>query len=404
MASSSTIAFGQYLRTLRERRGLSLDDVAILSRSFADPVEKGYLSRCENGHQSLALSKMIALSRIYEVPSEVLVERLELDLEVEKLGGPDTSGKSFKELLSLGVAAARRGTRWDAYAFFRDAMMQSDEPVIEGFRDPKEQHLCACMNFSTAAAGLGRNAIALFELLYVDSSDGLSPDYAPTLSERLSRVYRASGDRLRALACADRAVVLSEQLSTTRNLGYTLDSRARLAEEDSDFEGALRFYQRAFDAYTKAGREPERAITLLSIGDVYLRLKRNSAARRALSAAKAIAEPLGQQRTLAHIELTLGDLLKQSDMTDQARIHWRNGLRTAHELRDQGLKFKAEFRLFKQALEDNDASIAEPLARRLRKLLPWVPSDAEELKEFRALYHPPRAKPRIVARAQRGTA
>jgi hypothetical protein len=50
-------------------------------------VEKGYLSRCENGHQSLALSKMIALSRIYEVPAEVLVERLELDLEVEKLGG-----------------------------------------------------------------------------------------------------------------------------------------------------------------------------------------------------------------------------------------------------------------------------------------------------------------------------
>jgi len=93
LATSSTLAFGQYLRTLRERRGLSLDDVATLSRTFADPVEKGYLSRCENGHQSLALSKMIALSRIYEVPAEVLVERLELDLEVEKLGGPETASK-----------------------------------------------------------------------------------------------------------------------------------------------------------------------------------------------------------------------------------------------------------------------------------------------------------------------
>jgi tetratricopeptide (TPR) repeat protein len=403
LASSSTIAFGQYLRTLRERRGLSLDDVATLSRTFADPVEKGYLSRCENGHQSLALSKMIALSRIYEVPAEVLVERLELDLEVEKLGGPDTAGRTFKELLYLGVAAARRGTKWEAYGYFRDAMASATGPVIEGFRDAREQHLCACMNFSTAAAGLGRNAIALFELLYIEASKGLSQEYEPSLYERLSRAHRAAGDRAHALECADRAIALAEQLGTSRYLGYTLDSRARLAEEDSDLEGALRFYQRAFDAYTAASREPERAITLLCIGDVYFRLNRHAAARRALLASQKIAAPLGQLRTLAHIELTLGDLQKEKAAPDQARAHWRNGLRTAHELRDHGLKFKAEFRLFKQALEDRDASIAEPLARRLRKLAPWVPSDSEELKEFRALYTPPRAKPRLVARTQQGS-
>ena len=75
MAESSTKAFGRYLKTLRERRGLSLDDVTSLSQTFPEKINKGYLSRCENGHQKLAFAKVIALSRIYEVPADVLVEK-----------------------------------------------------------------------------------------------------------------------------------------------------------------------------------------------------------------------------------------------------------------------------------------------------------------------------------------
>jgi tetratricopeptide (TPR) repeat protein len=321
VATSSTVAFGQYLRTLRERRGLSLDDVATLSRTFADPVEKGYLSRCENGHQSLALSKMIALSRIYEVPAEVLVERLELDLEVEKLGQPDTAGLSFEELTLCGAAALKKGTRWEGYGYLRDAMHLPTDLLMKGFRDLREQHLCACMNFSTAAAGLGRTAIALLELLHIESAAGLSPSYEPILYERLSRVYRSRGEIRRAIECADRAVLLAERLPESRNLGYALDTRATLAKEHSDLDGALRYYQRAFEAHTAAGREPERATTLLCIGDVYFESHRHTAARRALAAAQQIAEPLGQGRTLAHIQLTLGDLMRETNRTTEARAH-----------------------------------------------------------------------------------
>ena len=71
MAESWTIAFGRYLRTLRDRRGLSLDQVEGLSEAFPDPIRKAYRSRCENGHQSPAFSKVVALCRIYEVPAEV---------------------------------------------------------------------------------------------------------------------------------------------------------------------------------------------------------------------------------------------------------------------------------------------------------------------------------------------
>ena len=92
MAESCTRAFGRYLKTLRERRGLSLDDVLSLSRTFPEQINKGYLSRCENGHQKLAFPKVVALSRIYEVPSDVLLERMELDMELDRVGGPETRG------------------------------------------------------------------------------------------------------------------------------------------------------------------------------------------------------------------------------------------------------------------------------------------------------------------------
>ena len=108
MAESCTVAFGRYLRTLRERRNLSLNDVMSLSRAFPEPVDKGDLSRCENGRSRVAFSKLIALSRIYEVPAEVLVERMELDMELDRVGGPSTEGLGFE---SAGQFAARTGDR-----------------------------------------------------------------------------------------------------------------------------------------------------------------------------------------------------------------------------------------------------------------------------------------------------
>ncbi len=111
MAETSGKAFGRYLRTLRERRGLSLDEVRSLSQTFPETLTKSYLSRCEHGHHKVALAKLIPLSRIYEVPAEALLERIELDLELDRLGGPDTEGKSFAELADAAKEMGDRGFR-----------------------------------------------------------------------------------------------------------------------------------------------------------------------------------------------------------------------------------------------------------------------------------------------------
>ena len=102
MAADARTAFGRYLRQVRERKGLSLEEVQSLSRGSAEAINKGYLSRSENGHQSISFTKVITLSRIYGVPSEVLFERMELDMELEERLPFSIGTANAVELLALG--------------------------------------------------------------------------------------------------------------------------------------------------------------------------------------------------------------------------------------------------------------------------------------------------------------
>ncbi|MCZ6805436.1 MAG: helix-turn-helix transcriptional regulator [Deltaproteobacteria bacterium] len=74
-------SFGIYLRMLRKRQGLSLQDVASLSEAFAEPLNKSYLSRCENGLQRIALPKIIPLTRIYKVSAETMLGQIECEMK-----------------------------------------------------------------------------------------------------------------------------------------------------------------------------------------------------------------------------------------------------------------------------------------------------------------------------------
>ena len=154
MAETWSRAFGRYLRTLRKRQGLSLKEVCSLSRAFAETIDKGYLSRCENGHQSPSFSKIIPLSRIYNVPAGVLLDRLELDMELDRVGSPDTEGMTYAELTESAGTVLDKGFNWHAYGLLRDAIPRaSSDPLKPSFRDHDEQIANAHMNCATAGRG-----------------------------------------------------------------------------------------------------------------------------------------------------------------------------------------------------------------------------------------------------------
>ena len=402
MAESCDKAFGRYLRTLRERRRLTLDDVNSLSHTFPDRISKGYLSRCENGHQKPAFSKVIALSRIYEVPADVLVERMELDLELDRVGGPDTEGLAFSDLTLAGRDAIQRGYRWAAYGYLRDATRRADvDPVRESFADQKEQLACAFMSCGSAARALGRHRFALHEFHNLETSIVEGSTIYPLVMERLATCYLALRDSKRASEYADLAVVAATESNDQSFLGYALYGQARVALQQRDYDTAIDLFQKAYGAHKSANHPTDCVLTLNSLSQTYFEMKRYGASRRSVEAALGIAEDTGQRRAQALSLIMLGELDEVGNRIERAIVAWKKAAAIGKALDDRELQFKSEFLLFRRAKRDNNAAVARAIRRRLLKLAPWIPPETEELSAFKDLLEPELAGiPEIVSSSQ----
>jgi len=386
MADNWTTAFGRYLRTLRERRGHSLQDVCSLSQAFTETLNKGYLSRCENGHQSLAFTKLIPLSRIYEIRADALLERLELDMELDRVGGVDTDGRSYEELLKAGAEAINKGYVWDAYGLLRDSIVRAHiDAVSPQYRDRGEEVACAYMNCATAARRLGRESFAQHEYRAVAASSAVGPNFQPSLYLHLSNSHRICGDSTSALEYCERALVSARGIGDAYRAGNALSARALLASDAGELAQSAAFYQKAHDAFRRAGRDFECTRTLNNLGQTYFCLGRFGAARRALGAAGDLSKAIDHPRATALGMILMGEIDLLEKHPETAIRRWKEAAEIARRLNDKTLRFKAEFYLFKYACESNDAPSARALHRRLRKLAFWVPATTPELAGFRQI-------------------
>lgn len=384
MAESCAKAFGRYLRTLRERRGLALDDVASLSKSYADPVAKSYLSRVENGLLSLALPKMIPLCRIYEIPTEALIERLELDLELDKVSAPDTSGLEFSEMLSLGKSAYERGSRWHQYAFFRDstvvAVRSSLAPQVA---DRAEQAEYAWIALATASDLLGRHRFALHELLGVQSRGGISPRLTALVLDRMASAQLHLGALDAAERSADAAIDLAVSEDVRDLLGFFYMDRATISRRKGELGNAIRMHQKSFEAFRSADKEIECSRSLHALAVAYFHAARYGAARRAVAASERFAQKYGQARIRGLIHVLQGDLDRIDGLPERAIANWREAARIAKTLNDRELEFHADYSQLRLAREKGDAFQARALTKRLRRNASWIRSEFSELSEFR---------------------
>jgi tetratricopeptide (TPR) repeat protein len=383
MAEDWQSAFGRYLRTLRKRCGLSLRDVASLSQSFPDTLNKGYLSRCENGRQRLGLSKLIPLSRIYKVPSDVVLERMELDLELERVGGPDTEGMGYAALTEAGSDAMKQGQRWHAYAYLRDSLANAaDDPVREKFVNRDEQIGWAYQNCGSAARALGKLRLALHEFQFVHDSGALGTRFRPILLERLATTLRGLGNNADARRFGDDAIRAVTPAFDQGLLGYLYSSRAVQAHRDAEHDLAAELFSKAYKAFHREDLASGCARTLVNIAQLYFDLGRYRAARRALLASEKTAQPIGDQRILALGHMLMGELDAIDGHSDQATKHWKNASWTAKKLDDKTLRFKAEYLLLKQARDSKNLPVARAILRRLKRLANYVPAKTPELGDF----------------------
>jgi tetratricopeptide (TPR) repeat protein len=389
MADRMLVAFGKYLKILRDRRKLSLSDVVLLTKSYPEPVGKGYLSRVERGLARVGFSKMVALSRAYEVSLDALGEKLSLDLEVDELrNAPNTSGKTFGELTDAGVSFNQRGLRWHSYAVVRDALPRAAVDSLYGaHRDQREQVTRAILTHGVAASATGRYELALAEFGFVrESLDALNEETLPIVFQQSAVARRRLGDVDEANVLIAKAIELAKNAPERKHLGDALDTRAYLANQANDYSSAIAVYQEAFAAYKAVDRRIDCARTLNNLAQSYFNVRRFKAARTSLGAADRLATELGADAIRARTRILLGEIESLEGQPGKASLLWRDAIEIARRTRDTVVHFKAEFQLFKLSIEQGNLTAANALGRRLSRMTPWISRSEPEVSEFLQLF------------------
>jgi tetratricopeptide (TPR) repeat protein len=389
MAEKMLLAFGRYLKLVRERRKLSLEDVATLTKSYPEPINKGYLSRVERGLARVGFSKMVALSHAYDVSLDVFGEKLALDLEVDRLkDAPDTRGKTFGELLESATAFRERGLRWHVYACVRDAMPKAFvDPLHPNYRNRDEQVIGIARTFGGSASNLGRYVLALSELEFVSARNELLRDeLKPLVFHAMSNAERHLGRIEASRIHADKAIELAMASASRRYLGHALQTRALLANQAREFEAAVDFEKQAFAAFRDAGSSVDAARSLTNLAQSYFDMGRMKAARRALGAADRLASKFDSNSTRSRSRILLGEIESSEGNLARASSLWHEALEIARQTHDSVVHFKAEHQLFKLAISQGNKTVVNALGRRLERMAPWISPSEPEVGEFRRLY------------------
>ncbi|HEX4824572.1 MAG TPA: helix-turn-helix transcriptional regulator [Candidatus Polarisedimenticolaceae bacterium] len=389
MAEKMLLAFGRYLKLVRERRKLSLEDVATLTKSYPEPINKGYLSRVERGLARVGFSKMVALSHAYEMSLDAFGEKLALDLEVDRMrDAPETKGKTFGELTDLAINFDRRGLRWHKYVCLRDALPRAERDSLYGnFKSSAAQSIAGTLSFGSSSVGLGRYSLGLSELGHVASRiEELPEENRPTVYQQLATVCVHTGRISEAKLHAGKAVMLAENAPKRFYLGGAIETQAIIAGREGNFALAIELEKKAFAAYKVSGRRVDCARALNNLAQSYFDLRRFQAARRALRSADRLAATLDADSIRSRSRILLGEIELLENRPARASALWHEALEIARTTRDAVVHFKAEFQLFKLAIEHDNKTVLYALGRRLDRMAPWISPSEPEVPEFKRLY------------------
>jgi len=309
---------------------------------------------------------------------------MELDLELDRVGGPETSAAPIDELLRLGQEAYHRnGLKWVAYGYYRDAAARvgsADRPEV-------------VLRVATSAKTLGRVRFALHELAWIKQLLAENDALYPLTLERLAVCHMHLGESEAAERYAQQAVTEAQRVGDDRTLAHAHGTLGVL-HADSSHRLAIDYLVRSLRTYRGLSRSEDEpsaadasfeARTLLNLGHCYFHLEQNRSARRALISSLRAGRRMGLRRERALAGILLGLLDERENRTARAGQRWREAVLTAKAVNDKSLRFRAEFYLFRQALQSNNAPAARAMRRRLSRLAPWLPTRVEELAEFRRL-------------------
>ena len=374
------MAFGGYLKRLRETRRLSLDAVEELSATFPEKVTKSHLSRIENGLALPTFPRLMAMGHIYGVRIAALAERYEIELR-RAMKPVELSDKSDEAVLKEFEGLYYSGD-------FNEALILvwALADRLRGQSDVASRVFDVRLKIIVCLLKLGRYEFAKSQSEEILSGSGL-PE---SIRLRALQLFATACFRLQLHQVALLALDECERgadlvVGSGRYRADVIALRGNLLLETARPDDALKAYGTAFEIYTAVGEVQEALTVRLNIAMAEIVCGRLDSAREMIESFMLVLEAGRHERLRALALCHLGV------------IHFRNGKLGAAEgcaIKSNSIArpreyntivFRNCFYLWKIAKAKDDAGAVRLNERTLRSYLARVEESLPELEEFRRI-------------------
>ncbi len=368
--------FGNYLRTLREARRLSLNDVERMTIAAAEPVSRSHLSRLENGRARFSTLKLLALAQLYGLRLSTLVERLEVDHELASQV-PATPGKdSAEDLMRKAQEAGLRGEIHHALALYQRAELH----FLEGTSDrAQERRVHARLGVARAMLAQGRHRIAK-ELLEELAALQLPPAETAWTLFLLCRCHQHLEQPLVAKAMFEMLDKAEDALPP--EIEHQIPAlRAELLSWEGQHRLAFEAWLAALDVARGTGDGLAESAALRKLAATQRMRARGDEALGWAEKAHAVARERGFDYQLLLIWTEKGRIQRSLGRDDLARGAWNEARGIARRLDHPRELFEIYLELWRMACADQDRGDSAHYLKELRRLSHLVdrlPRDACE--------------------------
>jgi transcriptional regulator with XRE-family HTH domain len=378
--TQGSVAFGAYLKRLRETRRLSLDAVEELSAAFPEKVTKSHLSRIENGLALPNFPRLMAMSHIYGVPIASLAERYEIELR-RSMKPVELSEKSDEVVLREFEGLFYSGD-------FNEALILvwalTDRMRASG--GPEDKTVELRLKIIVCLMKLGR-----YEFAKSHCEDILSgPKLQESTRLRALQLYANACFRLQLHDVALWALDACEQGAhhvggSGRFRADVLTLRGNLHQDAARPNDALAAYEKALEIYSATGEAYEALMVRLNMAVAETDCARLDSARDMLEALLLVLEAGHHERLRALALSHLGLIHFRNGKFDAAEGFAIKSNSIARPREYNAIVFRNCFYLWRIAKNRGDDGAVRLNERTLRSYLARIEESLPELDEFRRL-------------------
>ena len=179
----------------------------------------------------------------------------------------------------------------------------------------------------------------------------------------IGNVFFDQGKLAEARRYYQQAIEIDQHIDNKRGIASDSGNLANVLQGMGDLAGSIRMQEQTVQAFRDVGDRRGEAVTLSNLGSVLTDRGQLAAAQQKLEEASKIIEQIGFQRGRAPSLLGFAAILEAHDKLPEARNAVLQALALSRNMKDDSNAGQSQWQLARIALEQENASEAEGLAR-----------------------------------------